>query len=114
MWGGEGGLGRRGKTRTVSHDVDYIDLGLCHSTSERGTVRFCSSQVTVIQPTPSFIMLKLTLLFFAIIVLFGRAYSWGGRFNRFSPEMLSNMGYGGYGNNRHAPQVIFFPILFGM
>ncbi|EFX72509.1 DappuITG-like peptide [Daphnia pulex] len=49
-------------------------------------------------------MLKLTLQFFAIIVLIERAYSWGGRFNRFSPEMLSNMGYGGYGNNRHSPQ----------
>jgi hypothetical protein len=51
-------------------------------------------------------MLKLTLQLFVIVVLFERAYSWGGRFNRFSPEMLSNMGYGGYGNNRHSPQVI--------
>lgn len=56
-------------------------------------------------------MLKLTLQFFAIVVLVERAYSWGGRFNRFSPEMLSNMGYGGYGNNRHSPQVIII-VLF--
>jgi hypothetical protein len=57
-------------------------------------------------------MLKLTLQFFAIIVLIERAYSWGGRFNRFSPEMLSNMGYGGYGNNRHSPQVINYLFRF--
>lgn len=45
-------------------------------------------------------MLKLTLIILSIVAL-DRAYSWGGRFNRFSPEMLSNMGYGGYGNSRH-------------
>lgn len=25
------------------------------------------------------------------------ALAWGGLFNRFSPEMLSNLGYGGHG-----------------
>lgn len=50
-------------------------------------------------------MLKLTLGVMFLVAGIDRAFSWGGRFNRFSPEMLSNMGYGGYGNNRHAPQV---------
>jgi hypothetical protein len=26
-----------------------------------------------------------------------KVQAWGGLFNRFSPEMLSNMGYGGHG-----------------
>jgi len=50
--------------------------------------------------------MKITLALLAL-VLVDSAYSWGGRFNRFSPEMLSNLGYGagyGYGNNRHAAQ----------
>ena len=53
--------------------------------------------------------MKITLALLAL-VLVDSAYSWGGRFNRFSPEMLSNLGYGagyGYGNNRHAAQVIW-------
>lgn len=50
-------------------------------------------------------MLKLTLVILSIVAL-DRAYSWGGRFNRFSPEMLSNMGYGGYGNSRHSQRFL--------
>lgn len=39
--------------------------------------------------------------------------AWGGLFNRFSPEMLSNMGYGGHGNFRNQPQfqVIYIIIM---
>lgn len=34
----------------------------------------------------------------AVLLLAGRrADAWGGLFNRFSPEMLANMGYGGHG-----------------
>lgn len=49
------------------------------------------------------VIMKITVALLAL-VLIDSAYSWGGRFNRFSPEMLSNLGYGGYGNNRHASQ----------
>lgn len=58
--------------------------------------------------------MKITIALLAL-VLIDSAYSWGGRFNRFSPEMLSNLGYGGYGagygNNRHAAQVTFASLL---
>lgn len=30
-------------------------------------------------------------------------HAWGGLFNRFSPEMLSNLGYGGHGSFRAMP-----------
>lgn len=37
-----------------------------------------------------------------VTLLFGDSiYAWGGLFNRFSPEMLANMGYGGHGGNNH-------------
>jgi hypothetical protein len=35
------------------------------------------------------------------------ARAWGGLFNRFSPEMLSNMGYGGHGGSSYRPQPLF-------
>lgn len=39
-----------------------------------------------------------TLIPLLAIFLVGRyADAWGGLFNRFSPEMLANMGYGGHG-----------------
>lgn len=31
-------------------------------------------------------------------------HAWGGLFNRFSPEMLSNMGYGGHGGGSYRAQ----------
>lgn len=49
------------------------------------------------------------LHFFAPSVL-----AWGGLFNRFSPEMLSNLGYGGHGGYGRAQpflQVSFFLFL---
>ena len=42
-------------------------------------------------------------VFYIIVVLIsifeiqGGVHAWGGLFNRFSPEMLSNLGYGGHG-----------------
>ncbi|KAJ8955738.1 hypothetical protein NQ318_008610 [Aromia moschata] len=33
----------------------------------------------------------------ALCLLGQKAHAWGGLFNRFSPEMLANMGYGGHG-----------------
>ncbi|XP_012265520.1 prohormone-3 [Athalia rosae] len=30
----------------------------------------------------------------------GKVLAWGGLFNRFSPEMLANLGYGGHGGHR--------------
>ncbi|XP_029709042.1 prohormone-3 isoform X3 [Aedes albopictus] len=33
----------------------------------------------------------------AILIFSGTANAWGGLFNRFSPEMLANMGYGSHG-----------------
>ncbi|XP_076260666.1 space blanket [Rhynchophorus ferrugineus] len=33
----------------------------------------------------------------AILLVTQKANAWGGLFNRFSPEMLANMGYGGHG-----------------
>ena len=35
------------------------------------------------------------------------AHAWGGLFNRFSPEMLSNMGYGSHGGSSYRPQPLF-------
>nr|CAD7411199.1 unnamed protein product [Timema cristinae] len=39
--------------------------------------------------------------------------AWGGLFNRFSPEMLSNLGYGGhgYGSYRSQPLLQVSPML---
>lgn len=31
---------------------------------------------------------------------FGGSHGWGGLFNRFSPEVLANLGYGGHGGHR--------------
>lgn len=40
-----------------------------------------------------------------LLVVGGRgARAWGGVFNRFSPEMLSNLGYGGHGGSSYRPQ----------
>lgn len=50
-------------------------------------------------------MLKLTLTFLTLVVVLDRAHSW--KFNRFSPEMLNNLGYGNGGNNRPGSQVSF-------
>ncbi|CAH1364563.1 hypothetical protein MTP99_000932 [Tenebrio molitor] len=41
-------------------------------------------------------MRALIILFMACL-LGHKAHGWGGLFNRFSPEMLANMGYGGHG-----------------
>lgn len=39
-----------------------------------------------------------TLMAIMVLCLVGRqTHAWGGLFNRFSPEMLANMGYGGHG-----------------
>ena len=46
--------------------------------------------------------MKFAIFLLAVFIAKG-VYAWGGRFNRFSPEMLSNLGYGGYG--RHGSQV---------
>lgn len=32
--------------------------------------------------------------------------AWGGLFNRFSPEMLSNLGYGGHGSYMNRPGLL--------
>uniref|UniRef100_A0A182K666 ITG-containing peptide n=1 Tax=Anopheles christyi TaxID=43041 RepID=A0A182K666_9DIPT len=39
----------------------------------------------------------------AILLLGGSVNAWGGLFNRFSPEMLANMGYGSHGGS-YRPQ----------
>jgi hypothetical protein len=36
----------------------------------------------------------------------GTANAWGGLFNRFSPEMLTNLGYGSHGGSFH-PEPLF-------
>ncbi|KAJ9595140.1 hypothetical protein L9F63_013548, partial [Diploptera punctata] len=41
-----------------------------------------------------------TLAFLAVL---SGVSAWGGLFNRFSPEMLSNLGYGGHGGYRAQP-----------
>lgn len=44
------------------------------------------------------IKMKSLLIPLLAICLLGRhVAAWGGLFNRFSPEMLANMGYGGHG-----------------
>jgi len=44
-----------------------------------------------------------------LVLVGGRTVqAWGGLFNRFSPEMLSNMGYGSHGGSSyHRPQPLF-------
>ncbi|CAH0551883.1 unnamed protein product [Brassicogethes aeneus] len=41
--------------------------------------------------------MKTLLAIFAFCLLGHTAHAWGGLFNRFSPEMLQNLGYGGHG-----------------
>lgn len=41
--------------------------------------------------------MKILIPILAICLLSRHAEAWGGLFNRFSPEMLANMGYGGQG-----------------
>lgn len=39
---------------------------------------------------------------FGAIFVFGESVTaWGGLFNRFSPEVLANMGYGSHGGGMH-------------
>ncbi|XP_047102903.1 ITG-like peptide [Schistocerca piceifrons] len=40
---------------------------------------------------------RLVQVVVVLALLSGGALGWGGLFNRFSPEMLSNLGYGGHG-----------------
>lgn len=40
--------------------------------------------------------MKGLIVLIAVCVLGKQADAWGGLFNRFSPEMLANMGYGGH------------------
>jgi len=47
-------------------------------------------------------MLKFTLTFLTLVVILDSVYSW--KFNRFSPEMLNNLGYGNGGSNRPGSQ----------
>ena len=48
---------------------------------------------------------------FGAIFIFGESVNaWGGVFNRFSPEVLANMGYGSHGGGYHPfYQVLNFP-----
>jgi len=39
----------------------------------------------------------------ALLAVLNSVSAWGGLFNRFSPEMLSNLGYGGHGGYRAQP-----------
>lgn len=48
-------------------------------------------------------MFALTGLLLVAIQVLQPANAWGGLFNRFSPEMLSNLGYGSHGSFRAQP-----------
>lgn len=41
--------------------------------------------------------MKSITAFLAVLLALQRVNAWGGLFNRFSPEMLANLGYGGHG-----------------
>lgn len=41
--------------------------------------------------------MKAIVVLLAVCLLGQKTHAWGGLFNRFSPEMLANMGYGGHG-----------------
>lgn len=41
--------------------------------------------------------MKILMAILALCLLGRQTNAWGGLFNRFSPEMLANMGYGGHG-----------------
>lgn len=41
--------------------------------------------------------MKAIVAILAVCLLGQKVHAWGGLFNRFSPEMLANMGYGGHG-----------------
>lgn len=47
----------------------------------------------------------ITLVFVANMAYIG-VEAWGGLFNRFSPEMLSNLGYGGHGGYINRPGLL--------
>lgn len=61
------------------------------------------------------IVMKFPALWFCGMILWigssSRVHAWGGLFNRFSPEMLSNMGYGSshgsHGSSYRPPQPLF-------
>lgn len=54
-----------------------------------------------------------TLMAILVLCLIGRqTHAWGGLFNRFSPEMLANMGYGGHGGFIQVSRA-FFNLLNG-
>ena len=100
--------------RKVGDDYFDIDQEFLHSTGEAEPVHIQRNPAATYPSTSvhgsrsiHLVIMKITVALLAL-VLIDSAYSWGGRFNRFSPEMLSNLGYGGYGNNRHASQVTFF------
>merc|ERR1711928_191915 len=82
--------------------IQLVRRNLCTSTS---TIQ----RLNPAEYSSTLITMKITVALLAL-VLIDSAYSWGGRFNRFSPEMLSNLGYGGYGagygNNRHAQRFL--------
>jgi hypothetical protein len=42
-------------------------------------------------------------------LLGGLAEGWGGLFNRFSPELLSNLGYGGFSSYKLQPLISVSP-----
>lgn len=48
-------------------------------------------------PTRRSIILGTFAIIFCLGDLQGQVEAWGGLFNRFTPEMLSNLGYGGHG-----------------
>ena len=41
--------------------------------------------------------MKILIMVIAISLVGRQAEAWGGLFNRFSPEVLTNMGYGAHG-----------------
>ncbi|XP_044264103.1 prohormone-3 isoform X1 [Tribolium madens] len=41
--------------------------------------------------------MRALIILFTACLLGHKTHAWGGLFNRFSPEMLANMGYGGHG-----------------
>ncbi|KAJ8966325.1 hypothetical protein NQ314_003592 [Rhamnusium bicolor] len=43
--------------------------------------------------------MKAAVAILTLCLLGHKAHAWGGLFNRFSPEMLANMGYGGHGGS---------------
>ncbi|KAI4468741.1 transmembrane protease serine [Holotrichia oblita] len=88
--------------RTAGHTKIILESFLCagYANGQKDSCEGDSGGPLVLQrPDGRTTTMKGLIAVIAICLLGKQAEAWGGLFNRFSPEMLANMGYGGHGNS---------------